>query len=63
MQVPQEPPQPSAPHCLLAQSGKHVDASAHPPATHACPEPQLPQLPPQPSGPHDFPEQSGVQKH
>jgi hypothetical protein len=59
LQVPQEPPQPSLPQFLPAQSGVQVGSQA--PSEQREPRGQSPQLPPQPSAPHSLPEQSGMQ--
>jgi len=57
VQAPHEPPQPSAPHSLPAQSGvQHWKE-----ASHTAGAVQLPQLPPQPSAPHSLPAQAGTQ--
>jgi hypothetical protein len=45
---PQLPPQPSSPHNLPVQSGRHTQA---PPSPQTLPDWQLPHEPPQPSGP------------
>ena len=57
-QVPQEPPQPSAPHVLPLQAAWQTHWLFAP---HTVEPPHLPHVPPQPSGPQVLPVQLGAQ--